>query len=185
MKTLQEIRNKVAELIRFVKGDRQSEIRSSANGGNSIVLVCPPQQEKDFIEVLHSMLGKNDFNIIDLNILLIEYIENNRDFLEEAFGLLQSSLYQIFKTPYGECSNDFYHCILEAIQASFDDNKVPIVVNTGTLYATGIENIHLMENDLVMNSKTPIVILYPAEDDGGKLMFLGARPASKYRCIIL
>ena len=43
----------------------------------------------------------------------------------------------------------------------------------------------LMENELVMKSKFPLIILYPATQDGEQLMFLNSRPASKYRCMIV
>jgi len=186
MKQLQEIENAVMQLIRVVEANNQSEIRLNANGGNSILLVCPTRQEKEFIETLQNMLDKNKFNIIDLNALLIDYVEKNRNTLEEAFDLLQSSLHQIFKVPEGEENkDDFYNYVLDEINNSFNEKKIPVLVRTGTLYGTGIDNIHLMENDLVMNSNMPIIILYPAEDIGDKLMFLNSRPASKYRCMTI
>jgi hypothetical protein len=42
-----------------------------------------------------------------------------------------------------------------------------------------------MENELVMKSKLPLIILYPATQEGDRLMFLNTRPASKYRCMIV
>jgi len=186
MKTLLEIENTTMQLIRLVEADKQSEIRLNANGGNSILLVCSPKQEKDFIEVLRRLIDKGNFSIIDLNELLTEYIENHKNYLKEAFSLLQSSLHQIFKAPESESgSDDFYNYILNAIKKSFMEHKIPVLVRSGTLYGTRIGNIHLMENNLVMNSKIPIIILYPGEQFGDKLMFLGSRPASKYRCLII
>jgi len=42
-----------------------------------------------------------------------------------------------------------------------------------------------MENELVMKAKSPLIILYPATQEGEQLMFLNSRPASKYRCMIV
>lgn len=186
MKTSQEIEQLVMQVVRLVEADKKTEIRLNANGGNSVLLVCPPQQEKDFIEVLQRMIDKNIFNIVDLNELLTGYIEKQKSHLEERFSLLQSSLHQIFKAQESESdAQDFYNFILENIRKSFAENKIPVLVNTGALYGTGIESIHFMENKLVMNSKFPIVILYPGEETKDKLMFLNSRPASKYRCLII
>ena len=35
---------------RLVESDKRSEIRLNANGGNSILVVCEPKQEFDFID---------------------------------------------------------------------------------------------------------------------------------------
>jgi hypothetical protein len=59
------------------------------------------------------------------------------------------------------------------------------LIHSGALYGSGIDNIHLMENELVMKSNLPLIILYPATKEGEKLLFLSKRPASKYRCMIV
>ena len=75
--------------------------------------------------------------------------------------------------------------IMNAIKQSYDAGKVPIVIHAGALYGSGIDNIHIMEHPVVMQSKLPLIILYPATHDQNKLLFLGKRPASKYRCLII
>ena len=42
----------ITELKRIVESDKRSEIRLNANGGNSILLVCPPKLEFQYIEKL-------------------------------------------------------------------------------------------------------------------------------------
>ena len=185
MKPLQEIENLVNQVIRIVEANKQSEIRLNANGGNSILLVCLPEQEIEFIDTIRKMMDANNYRIIDLNELLIEYVKQYKSDLEEYFKYLQSSLHQIFKSPEGESEDDLYNYIMNKIDISFEKNKIPVLCNTGTLYGTGIDNIHLMENKVVMNSSLPLVILYPAKEEGDKLMFLNSRPASKYRCMII
>ena len=39
----------ITQLKRIVESDKRSEIRLNANGGNSILLVCPPQLEYEYI----------------------------------------------------------------------------------------------------------------------------------------
>ena len=43
----------ITQLKRIVQSDKRSEIRLNANGGNSILLVCPPELEYQFIEKLY------------------------------------------------------------------------------------------------------------------------------------
>ncbi len=185
MKTSKEIKHLVNQVIKLVEADKQSEIRLNANGGNSILLVCPPEQENEFIDTLLKMMNSSNYQNIDINDLLISYTKKSKDDLEEAFKLLQSSLYQIFKSPEGESNDDFFNYIICEIKSAFKKNKIPVLYNTGALYGTGIDNIHLMENKVVMNSNSPLIILYPATQQGDKLMFLNSRPASKYRCMII
>jgi hypothetical protein len=175
----------INQVKRLVESDKHSEIRLNANGGNSILVVCPPDQEYKFIEVLKSSMRKDNYAIIDLNQLLISFVERNRNLLRDAFELLKGSVHQVFKAPEGEIGPDLFGYILSEIQKTFAENKIPILIHAGALYGSGIDNIHLMESELVMKSNKPLIILYPAILEGEKLMFLNSRPASKYRCMIV
>ncbi len=174
----------ILQVKRLVESDKQSEIRLNANGGNSILLVCPPNMEKEFIIKLFDLLG-DEYSIIDLNQLIVTFVERNKSDLDEMFDILKGSVHQIFKAPEGETGPDFFSVILNKIEHSFDQHKIPVLINSGALYGSGIDNIHLMESELVMKSKKPLIILYPATQDGDQLMFLNSRPASKYRCMII
>jgi hypothetical protein len=101
------------------------------------------------------------------------------------FHLLKGSVHQIFKAPEGETGPDLFKHLLSAIKQTYSEQKTPILIHSGALYGSGIDNIHLMENELVMKSKLPLIILYPATQEGDRLMFLNTRPASKYRCMIV
>lgn len=177
--------HKILDLKRLVESDKRSEIRLNANGGNSILLVCPPSQEHIYVEQIISMLNEEIYDIIDLNDILITYVQSNTEELGELFELLKGSIHQIFKSPGNEIESDLFTQIIERIHQSFDTNKIPVLLHSGALYGSGIDNIHLMEHELVMKSKLPLIILYPATEDGDKLMFLDSRPASKYRCMII
>ncbi len=174
----------ILQVKRLVESDKHSEIRLNANGGNSILLVCPPNMEKEFILKLFELLG-DEYSIIDLNQLIVTFVERNKSDLDEMFDILRGSVHQIFKAPEGETGPDFFSVILNEIEHSFDQHKIPVLINSGALYGSGIDNIHLMESELVMKSKKPLIILYPSTQDGDQLMFLNSRPASKYRCMIV
>ena len=173
------------QLKRLVESDKQSEIRLNANGGNSILYVCDPSEELAYITSIRNTLDKTSFEIIDLNHLFVEFVKENKENLEILFDLLQGSVSQIFKAPPREESNDLFKKIIKTITESFLHSKVPVLINTGVLYGTGIENIHIMEHEVVMKASLPIIILYPATGEKDGLNFLGKRPASKYRCMII
>ena len=65
----------VNQVKRVVESKKRSEIRLNANGGNSILLVCPPDQEYKYIEVINNIMGPETYRIIDLNKLLISFVD--------------------------------------------------------------------------------------------------------------
>jgi len=175
----------IHEVKRLVESDRRSEIRLNANGGNSILIVCDPLKETEYIEKLSELLPAESYTIIDLNQCLIDFVTNNKAELEVLYEQLQSATHEIFKAPADEESDDLFKHIIEHISKALIGNKVPVLINTGSLYGTGIYNIHIMENDIVMKASLPLIILYPATIEPDRIMFLGKHPASKYRCMII
>ena len=175
----------ITQLKRIVESDKRSEIRLNANGGNSILLVCPPEVEFQFIGKLIELMPQETYQIIDINEMLISFVEDNQADIDEMFDLLRGSVHQIFKAPEGETTPDLFRHLLFAIEQTYNKQKIPVLIHSGALYGSGIDNIHLMENELVMNSKMPLIILYPATQECDQLMFLNSRPASKYRCMII
>lgn len=175
----------ITQVKRIVESNNRSEIRLNANGGNSILIVCPPNLEYLFIEKLVELLPMDGYQIIDLNQILTSFVEDQGTDLIEMFDLLRGSVHQIFKAPEKETTPDLFKKILNAIEQTYFESKIPVLIHTGALYGSGIDNIHLMESELVMKSKFPLIILYPATQEGDQLMFLNSRPASKYRCMII
>jgi len=175
----------ILEIKRLIESDKILEIRLKANGGNSFMLICDPLQELIYINYLIELLPKSQYTIIDLNLLLIEFISKHKDEIVVLFDQLQSSPNQIFKAPDGEDSQDLFKEIISHIKTVLTNKKVPVLVNTSSLFGSGISNINIMENEIVMKSSIPLLILYPATYDGDKLMFLGKVPGSKYRCLIV
>jgi hypothetical protein len=175
----------IQSAIRLVESNEKSNIRLNANGGNSILIVCEPDQELEYIKAIHKLMKNDKYKIIDLNHLLNEFIFQNKSDIEDGFELLKGSIHQIFKLPNGEEGSDLFSLIINKIAGSLQDEKVPVLINSGALYGSGIDNIHIMENELIMKASLPLIILYPATKEKDKLMFLGNRPASKYRCMIV
>ncbi|MCP9762292.1 hypothetical protein [Lacihabitans soyangensis] len=175
----------IIEAKRLVESDSRSEIRLNANGGNSILIVCEPIREFEYIAAINNLLNPENFEIIDLNACLIDFVSNHKEELVELYDLLQSATHEIFRAPAGEESTDLFKTIISLIQNALQENKVPVLINTGALFGTGIHNIHIMENEVVMNAALPLLILYPATVDHEQILFLGKYPASKYRCMII
>jgi hypothetical protein len=175
----------ILEAKRLVESDRRSEIRLNANGGNSILLICDPMKETEYTAHLEELLPVDGYTIIDLNKCLIDFVSNNKEELVELFNLLQSATQEIFKAPAGEESHDLFKEIMALIQNALKEDKVPVLINTSSLYGTGIHNIHIMENEIVMKASLPVIILYPATTEPDRILFLGKHPASKYRCMII
>lgn len=175
----------ILEVKRLVESDRRSEIRLNANGGNSILVVCDPMKESVYINHLLTLLPLDSYSFIDLNKCLIDFVKDQKSVIEELFSLLQSATHEIFKAPAAEESRDLFKEIIAQIQNTLQENKVPVLIHTGALYGTGIHNIHIMEHEIVMRAKMPLIVLYPATIEPDRIMFLGKQPASKYRCMIV
>lgn len=175
----------ILETKRLVESDKRSEIRLNANGGNCIIIACEPSNELNYIKAIKTLLPIQSYEIIDLNALLIEFVKTYKMDIDNSFDILRGSIGQIFKIPNGEEGSDLFGFILKAIAKSLNSSKVPVLINTGTLYGSGIDNIHIMENELVMKASLPLIILYPSTRDGENLLFLGKRPSSRYRCMIV
>jgi hypothetical protein len=175
----------ILEAKRIVESDRRSEIRLNANGGNSLLIVCDPMKEPEYIAQLHELLPAANFSIIDLNQCLTDFVTNHKAEIVNLYNLLQSATHEIFKAPVGEESQDLFKEIIFHIENALKQDKVPVLIKTGSLYGTGIHNIHIMENEIVMKAALPLIILYPATIEPDRIMFLGKYPASKYRCMII
>lgn len=175
----------ILDAKRLVESDRRSEIRLNANGGNSILVVCPPMKEVEYIDQINQLLPTSNFEVVDLNACLIDFVTMHKSELAELYGLLQSTTHEIFKAPAGEESPDLFKAIIGGIEAILEQDKVPVLIGTGALYGTGIHSIHIMESETVMNAALPLIILYPATIEPDRIMFLGKQAASKYRCMII
>ena len=56
--------------MRLVEANENSHISLNANGGNSILIVCEPLQEIDYIEAIQTLMTNDKYEIIELDKLL-------------------------------------------------------------------------------------------------------------------
>jgi len=75
----------------------------------------------DFIEALRNNSEPEKFELINLDEVLLEFVESNKEELPQLFDLLRGSIEQIFKAPAGEDSDDLFKLILSKIEASFQE----------------------------------------------------------------
>lgn len=183
--SVSKIEARIKDLEQAVQSYSENNIKLSANGGNSMLFLCPPLEERQYIEVLKKNLNQDKYTFLDMNQLLIQFIKENQEEIKIKFDFLRNSSNQIFKLPQGEEGNDLFGMIIDSILKIYDTDMIPVLIRVGALNGTDIENIHIMENKVVMNGKKPLVILYPADNKNDEIMFLGIRSASKYRCMVI
>lgn len=175
----------ITQLKRIVESDKRSEILHLAKGGNSILVICEPDSELSYIQSFKKNLAKEKYCLIDLEELLCRFVRENKEDIDILFELKANFYKDIFKAPRKSNRIDLFTLIINSIKTSVDENTIPVLINMGVLYGTGIDNIHIMEDNAVMTSIKPLVILYPGSIDKERIMFLNSRPANNYRCMIL
>jgi hypothetical protein len=170
--------------LRFIlKNKSRQSFKMDAQGGNSIILTYPPKEEKKYLNRI-----KKDYpNAYYINIanLFIKFIDTiGYDDFVEAYKEYSSEPENLFKSSLD--TNDFYQLILSELKKAITENKMAIIIRTGALFGTGIENISIMEENIIYQMEKPLIIMYPAEvSEENKLKFLNCRVASGYRAITI
>lgn len=162
----------------------RDQLRRKANGGNSILFVYDPKEEIEYINKTKELLSEKEFKFIDIAKLLIEFIDLDgwNDF-QDYYKDFSDTPHLIFKSD--DPDPDLMDLIIQEIKIADDANLIPVLIRTGALFGTGIENVNIMENKVVMNLKQPLIIFYPASINEDNLYFLNFKPASKYRCTVI
>ncbi len=159
------------------------QLRRQANGGNSILFGYPPKEENLYLaKATEALGGRADF--IDVSRLLVSFIDGMGwgDF-ERYYREFGATPHKVFRA--GGDDPDLFNTIIAAIVASAEVGKIPILIRTGCLVGTGIENANIMDCKEVMRLKVPLVIFYPSVIVDENLLFLNFKPASKYRCTLV
>ena len=178
-----EIHHKFEELNIILTRHDKEFIKMHAHGGYSILFAYPPHEESAYLERV-----KNDYPdacFIDLAGLFVDYIDRvgHDDFLE-IYKEYASEPEKLFRSPMND--DDLYQRILAKIAQAGQAQKIPILLRTGALFGTGIENINIMDSKVVHNLPLPLVIMYPATITAeNKLKFLNVKFASDYRATVI
>jgi len=164
--------------------DNQEQLKKQANGGNSILFSYPPHEEILYIQKAKESFYNSGVKFIDIGRLLVEFID--QDTWEEFkiyYNSYKSRPNKVFHSDSQDI--DLFDLIIEQIYEACNQNKIPFLIRTGCLLGTGIDNVNIMEHSTVMKLPHPLVVFYPAIIKNDNLYFLGFKPASKYRCILI
>ena len=162
----------------------RDQLRRKANGGNSIIFTYPPDEELLYIQKFEELNFEQTYSFVDVAKLLVEFIDLDgwTDF-ESYYNDFKDTPHLIFKSE--DESTDLMDLIISAINDADQKGKIPVLIRTGALYGTGIENVNIMEHKTVMGLNHPLVILYPSKIENDNLYFLNFKLASKYRCTVI
>lgn len=163
--------------------ENQDQLRRQANGGNSILFSYPPDEEHLYIARAQEIYAE-EAKFIDISKLFVRFIDNEgwEDF-KEYYNDFKTTPHKVFSSD--DDTVDLFDMIISEIQSACKQEKIPVLIRTGCLLNTGIDNVNIMEHRAVMNLPHPLVIFYPSKLDGGNLYFLNFKSASKYRCILV
>jgi len=163
--------------------NNRDALRRQANGGNSILFTYTPDEENEYIAKAEELYG-DEAVFIDISKLFVAFIDQDgwEDFKAYYLDYMDTPGV-IFNTKSEE--PDLFKMIIEAIEEASAKGKIPMLIRTGALYGTGIENVNIMEHPSVMKLSQPLVFFYPARIEDDNLYFLNFKLASKYRCTLI
>jgi len=173
--------NRLFDGLRAALKQDMANLSIQANGGRSILFVFPPEDEADYIEAAPKQL-KTGYQIIDFRKSYERFVsEIGQENFDRLFQDLGTEVFfsQTLKPT-------LFDHIIEEIRQAYINENIPVLVHTGMVVDYGFSNINIMEHEVVMTAKLPLVVFYPATfDENGTLKFLGKINASKYRCIVV
>ena len=184
MPYLEDHKAKFDNLRVSLNAQNRDQLRRKANGGNSIIFTCPPEEEQLYIDNFKTDYGDGKYALIDIAKLLIQYIDTDGwNEFSDYYKDFQDTPHLVFKSD--DDSKDLMDLIIDAIVDANNKDQTAVLIRTGALYGTGIENVNIMEHKSVMNLKHPLIILYPSTLDNENLYFLNFKLASRYRCTLI
>lgn len=178
MPYLTEHKQKFDDLQTALHEDNRTQLKRSANGGNTVLFVYPPVEEELYIAKAKESYPEGHF--IDISKLFVKSIDVvGLSRFKEFYKNYVTTPDKVFINQSPTC---LFNMILQEICEASDSGKVTFLIRTGVLEGTGIENVNIMEHKRIMAQGIPLVFFYPATYKNDKLLFLNHKPASKYRC---
>lgn len=178
MSFLTDHKQKFDDLRAALHEDNRTQLRRSANGGNTVLFVYPPAEEEEYIAKAKGLYPDGHF--IDIAELFVRSIDSvGIDDFKQFYKDHITTPDVVFTN---EDPNCLFSLIINEICSASHDGKTTFLIHTGTLEGTGIENVNIMEHKSVMSQGIPLVIYYPSTYRNEELLFLNHKSASKYRC---
>ena len=140
----------------------------------------PPKEEGLYLDKARQELDKENFEIIDVSKLFVEFIDDYalNDFVA-VYNDLKPNFYKIFMDSNGS-DTDLFDTVVNAIIETSKKGLIPVLIRTGIFYGTGIENINITQHSGINDLNTPLLIFYPGEIKGDHHHFLNAKQSSNY-----
>ncbi len=161
----------------------QDQLKRKANGGNSILFSYAPDEEMLYLKKAQAKYN-DSAEFIDVSKLLVQFIDKDGwDAFKNYYHDFQNTPHLVFHSD--DPSDDLFNMIIHAIESACANGKIPMLIRTGALFGTGIENVNIMEYPTIMNMRHPLVIFYPSRITDDNLYFLNFKPASQYRCSLV
>jgi hypothetical protein len=184
MSFITDHRKKFDDLRYYLDANDWSLIQQQANGGRSILLAYPPEEEDLYLEEAVKRLS-DIAAFVEVNHLLVQYIDSmGWEEFQTYYQDYAATPSLVFKSDGEEA--DLLDLIISKLQDIERQGRVPVLLRAGCLYGTGIENAMIMEHPAIMAFRQPLVILYPATlNEQKELKFLGFKNASRYRCVLI
>lgn len=186
MAYLEDHKAKIDNLKAALHSSNQTQLSREANGGRSILFTYPPEEEVLYINMLKEELDANEFTFINVAELLVNFIDQDgwEDF-KSYYLEFKDTPHIVFKSD--DPAPDLMDLIINEIETAESNNKTPVLIRTGALYGTGIENNNIMEHSFVMRLKKPLIIGYPCDyiKTNDTLLFLNFKHSNKYRCTVI
>lgn len=156
----------------------------TANGGKTIIFSYLPKYEKKYIKEAKNKYSEKAI-FIDLSKIFVKYIDSiGLDNFKILYKNYISTTHIIFKDE-SDDNKDFFDMIIEEIKNADNLGKIPILIRTGILHGTGIENQNILEHNIVMKLKQSLVLFYPSKIENNDLLFLNFKTASRYRALLI
>jgi hypothetical protein len=186
MAYLEDHKAKLDNLKAALHSSNQTQLSRTANGGRSILFTYPPNEEFLYIAKLKKEFNESEFTFINVAQLFVDFIDQDgwEDF-KDYYLEFKDTPHIVFKSD--DPATDLMDLIINEIKTVVSNGKTPLLIRTGSLYGTGIENNNIMEHNFVMRLKRPLVIGYPCEyiKANDTLLFLNFKHSNKYRCTVI
>ncbi len=182
MAFIEDHKAKFENLTLSLKLQNRNQLKREANGGNSILFAYPPEEEDLYFKKAKELFSEDQFKYIDLSRLLVRFIDLlSLKRIERKLKIYVSTPHKVFTSG----DESFLNMIINEITDADARGLTPVLIRTGVLYGTGVENVNIMEHKTVMALSHPLIIFYPAKYENDNLYFLNFKPASKYRCTVI